>query len=367
MQVKSFIEKISWIPAAVMLLLPCCNTLPFFEDEPSELPCGAPEEDTGAVRICPGGFPWCSCISRRCARIDVEHCESGFVHKDGTCLSHDETSSIKSSTDFYHPTCLLTCSRDIGCDDGAICNGQESCVEGFCVSGVNSANDMPCELSDGDTGVCRNGRCARLSCGDSHVDVPDEQCDDGNEDENDDCRSDCLWTCFNDAECSDDEPCNGIETCDVENHLCFPGRSLEEGVPCSRLGIVGSCRSGRCIPEECGNRVVEQGEQCDDGNASDNDACLMNCMMNTCGDGYVHAGVEECDDGNSEDGDGCDTDCRWGCLTDEECRMSGICRTCDRQKHACSGPALPDGQECDRDGDYMTLEVCSGGECVSAE
>lgn len=59
----------------------------------------------------------------------------------------------------------------------------------------------------------------------------------------------------------------------------------------------------------CGNAVVEAGEECDDGNADDNDACLNSCEKAVCGDGVVFAGVEACDDGNSLDGDGCDSNC----------------------------------------------------------
>ena len=59
----------------------------------------------------------------------------------------------------------------------------------------------------------------------------------------------------------------------------------------------------------CGDRVVDLGEQCDDGNTNENDACKNDCTLNVCGDGFVHTGVEQCDDGNLVDGDGCDHTC----------------------------------------------------------
>jgi len=60
-------------------------------------------------------------------------------------------------------------------------------------------------------------------------------------------------------------------------------------------------------PPECGNGVPELGEDCDDGNFSNTDACLEGCIDATCGDGFVRTGVEECDD--LRDPDVC-LDCR---------------------------------------------------------
>lgn len=49
----------------------------------------------------------------------------------------------------------------------------------------------------------------------------------------------------------------------------------------------------------CGNTVIDDGEECDDGNALTTDACIE-CKLATCGDGYVHAGVELCGDAPEE-------------------------------------------------------------------
>jgi cysteine-rich repeat protein len=45
----------------------------------------------------------------------------------------------------------------------------------------------------------------------------------------------------------------------------------------------------------CGNSFVESGEECDDGNDISTDGCIS-CTLATCGDGFVHAGVELCGD-----------------------------------------------------------------------
>ncbi|MCB9521073.1 MAG: hypothetical protein H6699_09375 [Myxococcales bacterium] len=91
----------------------------------------------------------------------------------------------------------------------------------------------------------------------------------------------------------------------------------------------------------CGNGQVDPGEECDDGNDDDSDACLRTCALTTsvpgcgnhvvdagedcddalavctprctlrgeCGNGYVDDDDEQCDDGNVDDGDGCSSSC----------------------------------------------------------
>ncbi len=45
----------------------------------------------------------------------------------------------------------------------------------------------------------------------------------------------------------------------------------------------------------CGDAQIDPGEECDDGNEVDTDACLSTCEAAFCGDGQVHEGVEACD------------------------------------------------------------------------
>ncbi len=65
-----------------------------------------------------------------------------------------------------------------------------------------------------------------------------------------------------------------------------------------------------CAPPRCGDGILRNGEECDDGNPFDNDACLSTCVPARCGDGVVRALVEECDDGNSSSTDSCLPSCR---------------------------------------------------------
>lgn len=55
------------------------------------------------------------------------------------------------------------------------------------------------------------------------------------------------------------------------------------------------CKAGACsAPPRCGDGIVTQGEQCDDGNQLNTDTCLNSCKLPSCGDGFVQA-TEECD------------------------------------------------------------------------
>ncbi|MEZ4381181.1 MAG: DUF4215 domain-containing protein [Nannocystaceae bacterium] len=94
---------------------------------------------------------------------------------------------------------------------------------------------------------------------------------------------------------------------------CTPG---VEGCPCAgddppcEGDLV--CADGLCVAPvdpACGNGVLENDEECDDGDANDNAAaCKADCTVNVCGDGFAGPD-EECDDGNAEDTDACLSSC----------------------------------------------------------
>jgi len=68
------------------------------------------------------------------------------------------------------------------------------------------------------------------------------------------------------------------------------------------------CRTN-CMLPFCGDGIVDTGEECDDGNAVDNDACTNACTLATCGDGIIQTALgENCDAGEAND-PGCSVDC----------------------------------------------------------
>ncbi|MCA9689177.1 MAG: DUF4215 domain-containing protein [Myxococcales bacterium] len=93
----------------------------------------------------------------------------------------------------------------------------------------------------------------------------------------------------------------------------------------------------------CGDGVMDPDEECDDGNDSNNDACLNDCTVASCGDGYLQQGVEECDDGNQDNTD--------------ECVDACVAATCG------DGFVREGVEECD-DGNDIDIDECSTS-CMS--
>ncbi len=133
----------------------------------------------------------------------------------------------------------------------------------------------------------------------------------------------------------DGDPCQTTTDCKGDRICCFDVDDWSEEL--------GECRPvSQCRP--CGNGVLEEDEECDDGNVTDGDGCDANCEIEVdpaCGDGNVDSG-EECDDGNTTDGDGCSSDCDL--------------------ETACGDGNVDSGEECD-DGNTTDGDGCSGA-CV---
>lgn len=118
--------------------------------------------------------------------------------------------------------------------------------------------------------------------------------------------------------CGSDLVCPSTRVCDAVHGICVDPSQLEscagapDGTACTADGRVGACGDQVCLIAICGDRYIEPGEACDDGNLVNGDGCNASCTSTeACGNATVDlARGEGCDDGNRVSGDGCDSRCR---------------------------------------------------------
>ena len=143
------------------------------------------------------------------------------------------------------------CGENADCDDSIFCNGVETCVDNFCVAGTEPSCDdtVPCTADFCNTttdacnnvpqdALCSNGlfcdgieRCTATGCAagtpptcNDGVPCTDDSCDEANKA--------CLFV-PNHAKCSNNDVCDGLETCTATG--CQGGISLNcnDGVLCT--------------------------------------------------------------------------------------------------------------------------------------
>jgi fibro-slime domain-containing protein len=137
-------------------------------------------------------------------------------------------------------------------------------------------------------------------CGDGVV-TRTETCDDG--EQNGTGYGFCTSECTPGPRCGDAQvQVEGNEACDNGFNVDRYSTSAE------------ACGPGCTQPSFCGDSVVDTvfAEQCDDGvNDNTYGGCSDTCKLGPrCGDGSVNGGGEECDDGNRVNGDACDLSCQ---------------------------------------------------------
>jgi|JI9StandDraft_1071089.scaffolds.fasta_scaffold68453_1 cysteine-rich repeat protein len=258
-------------------------------------------------------------LSSSACNLDTFGYASDLGTSDGTSVvpTTSETTDSSETTTSDTPTTTMpepVCNNDSVCDPGE--DGIEGCMD--CLSCGNGVMEGEEECDDGNPSnsdecvSCNNARC-----GDGFRQAGVEVCDDG-----DGVNSDaytgtahCNSTCTANVVYCGDGVCQqefeDIGSCMQDGCMGTCGNGvMEPGEDCDEGEESMSC-DGICSAVMCGDGYtnVVAGEECDDANDVDTDACLAGCIAAKCGDGVVQAGVEECDDGNQDDTDTCDTTC----------------------------------------------------------
>lgn len=353
---------------------------------------------------------------------DGNACTTGDACQAGECVG--KTATVCAASDQCHDAGVCSpangsCSNPakangVQCNDGNACTSGDSCQNGSC----SPSSQVTCSALDSchavgvcntTTGVCTNpakadgtacndglncttgDKCTAGKCGGTA-----QVCNDGIACTVDSCSeklggcttNSSACACQTSADCNDGNPCNGIETCNLQTLQCQPGAAVD----CS--GLNDACNVGTCsvATGKCQATPKANGTSCDDGNActqssscqagacqgqnpvvcgaSDqcHDAGQCNPATGVCSN-PVKANGSTCNDGNAcTKTDSCQSGICTGanvtvCAALDQCHSAG---SCDPGTGVCSNPNKANGTTCN-DGTLCTqTDTCQSGTCVGA-
>ena len=359
-----------------------------------------------------------SCSQPVCRGFCLRLCDCGdgivdeFEECDSSPTGCREGGVCGASGTALECMCADTCTGDGVVDPGEECDGPvvgETCASRGFAGGALACVDCGIDESGCDLGFCGDGVIVARA---GEICEPDDL---------------AGFTCAilgfgggGDLACG--VGCTAFDTSGCALGGCGDG-ILDPGEECDEGAANANepnapCRIDCTLPL-CGDGIVDDqsGEECDDANDSDSDACLGICRAAVCGDGVLctapgctsgpgggpeqcdglftcclsTCGFRNCDDGSPCTSDGCDP--ATGCTHDPvagrpACDDGNACTTGDRCSGGrCTGGAslgCDDGKPCttDRcdpragcvhdandaaacdDGDACTTDRCAGGVCV---
>ena len=222
--------------------------------------------------------------------------------------------------------CAAGCTVDAECDNGEFCDGAETC--------------------DTDTGECLEGTSPVTDDG---VGCTNDSCDEVN---------DVVVNAPIDANCDDDDVCNGAETCDPTSD-CQSGTTLdcEDGLLCT----TDTCDA----IDGCANDpvVCQTGEQCDptDGICKATAECTSDA---DCDNGLLCDGTETCDGAGACQA-GTPVDCSDGvACTEDFCEEGAGCVNIPSDANCDNGLFCDGAETCDPVSDCQAgTDPCGGEVC----
>lgn len=188
------------------------------------------------------------CADATCSQHSGSPCQTGQ-----TCVEELQVcgcvvdSDCDDDNDCTDDACLGNQCQHVNntgpCDDGAFCNGEDTCADGVC----SQHGGSPCD----DDNPCTDDTCVADQC--SHVDN-NNPCDDG------------LF-------------CNGDDTC-VDGACAHGGIPCEDGYAC--IEATATCCPADCIDGDlCDCPPCTNNADCNHGNVCEFSACIDNACRTT--------------------------------------------------------------------------------------
>lgn len=272
----------------------------------------------------------------------VDMCSNGECVQGEAKVCNDQNGCTTDGCNPKSGVCQFQPVPGAACEDGNACTTGDHCVGMACVPGGAKTcvdnngctldncdavsgqcafeafdDGVPC--SDGNkcttTDVCKTGKCKgkALDCNDGLA-CTDDECDPG---------QGCLHPGLDGAPCNDGLACTVGETCKGGACLSPPGKSCDDGNPCT----IDGCGAG----QDCTH--TKSNAACDDGSA-----CTIG---DTCATGACAGQSGSCDDSNPCTTDSCDV--KKGCMH------------------------VDNSAPCNDDNPCTSGDFCAGGSCVAGQ
>ncbi len=285
----------------------------------------------------------------------LDRCEGGLCTGPPACPDDGSSCTVESCDALTAACSSVTLPDDAACDDGDLCTGLGSCVEGQCGKGAIA----PCP---DDGSACTLETCASAAGGCVSVPFPDgADCDDG-----DACtvgESCASGTCEGGAGrlCPGDAANCQVGVCDTATGcglaLASDGEACDDGEPCT---AGDACSGGQCggapatceSPSPCATVACVPGVGC---------VVTPRALEAVCDDGSECTSGERCLNGSGPGGRDCIP------IDTVSCPATGLAcvdSACEPETGVCSSINAAAGRACDDGSPCTNADACQDGDCV---
>jgi len=221
----------------------------------------------------------CLCSSHTQCQVDPDdYCAGPTCHfgPKQICIGNEEYNNWCGNPDDNEENLPYDNEENLPCCSGLYC------ISGYCdFPACGDGIVQPGEQCDdiGDSPDC-DADCTYRTCGDGYINyAAGEQCDDQNTNQDDECNNYCEYPFCGDGAVNNGEDCDNGGICDASN-----GQACITNIECTDILACTHQASATCDNEclnkgsECGDGIIEGGEECDDGD-DDNNVCDEQCNL----------------------------------------------------------------------------------------